>query len=141
MLKFVKLECGCIGKVFEQDYEQYHGTVIDKNWITEIWSHLQLYDAKIQINVLWTPKPGREGGYIDNGTNNSTGNLHHTRVAGDQHMPTILAGILPVIHHGSHRTQHLILGQTGAQEEQQQQVGVAGPAKTDIMEGMETSSG
>jgi hypothetical protein len=61
MLEFVKLEWGCIGNVFEQDYEQYNGTIIDKNWITEIWSHLQLYDAKIQINGLWTPEPGREG--------------------------------------------------------------------------------
>jgi hypothetical protein len=84
----------------------------------------------------------RQGrGYIDNGMNNSTGNLHHTRIAGDQKMLTILAGILPVRHHGSHRTQHQRLGQTGAQSEQQQQVGVAGPAKTDIMEGMETISG
>jgi hypothetical protein len=34
MLEFAKLECGCIGNVFEQDYERYHGTIIDKNWIT-----------------------------------------------------------------------------------------------------------
>jgi hypothetical protein len=61
MLEFAKLECGCIGNVLEQDYEQYHGTVMDKNWIKEIWSHLQLYDTKIQINGIWTPKPGREG--------------------------------------------------------------------------------
>jgi hypothetical protein len=61
MLEFAKLECGCIGDVLEQDYERYHGTIIDKIWITEIWSHLQLYDAKIQINRLWTPKPGSEG--------------------------------------------------------------------------------
>jgi hypothetical protein len=60
MLEFAKLECGCIGNVLEQDYERYHGT-IDKNWITEICSHLQLYDAKIQISGLWTPKTGREG--------------------------------------------------------------------------------
>jgi hypothetical protein len=61
MLKFAKLECGCISNALEHDYERYHRTIIDKNWITEIWSHLQLYDAKIQINGLWTPKPGREG--------------------------------------------------------------------------------
>jgi hypothetical protein len=48
MLKFARFECGCIGNVFKQDYEQYHGTIIDKNWITELWSHLQLYDAKIK---------------------------------------------------------------------------------------------
>jgi hypothetical protein len=84
----------------------------------------------------------RQGrGYINNGTNNSTGNLHHTIIAGDQQMPTIIAGILPIRHHGSQRTQHRRLVQTGAQAEQQQQVGVAGPAKTDIMEGMEKSSG
>jgi hypothetical protein len=84
----------------------------------------------------------RQGrGYINNGMNNSTGNLHHTIIAGDQQMPNILAGILPVRHHGSYRTQHRRLGQTGAHAEQQQQVGVAGPAKTDIMEGMETISG
>jgi hypothetical protein len=61
MLEFAKLECGCIDNILEQDYERYHQTIIDKNWITEIWSHRQLYDAKIQINGLWTPKPGREG--------------------------------------------------------------------------------
>jgi hypothetical protein len=61
MLEFVKLECGCIDNVLEQDYELYHGAIIDNNWITEIWSHLQLYDARIQINGLWTLKPGREG--------------------------------------------------------------------------------
>jgi hypothetical protein len=61
MIEFVELECGCTGNVLEQDYERYHGTIIDKNWITEICSHLQLYDAKIQINGLWTPQPGREG--------------------------------------------------------------------------------
>jgi hypothetical protein len=36
MLEFVKLECGCTGNMLEQDYEQYCGTIIDKNWITEI---------------------------------------------------------------------------------------------------------
>jgi hypothetical protein len=61
MLEFAKLKCGCLGNVLEQDYERYHGTIIDKNWIMEIWSHLQLYDANIQINGLWTPKPDREG--------------------------------------------------------------------------------
>jgi hypothetical protein len=62
MLEFVKLECGCTGNVLEQDYERYRGTIIGKNWIVEIWSHLQLYDAKIQIKGLWAPQPGREGG-------------------------------------------------------------------------------
>jgi hypothetical protein len=61
MLEIEKLEYGCIGNVLEQDYERYHRTIIDKNWITEIWFHLQLYYAKIQINGLWTPTPGREG--------------------------------------------------------------------------------
>jgi hypothetical protein len=61
MLEFAKLECGCIGNVFEQNYEGYHGTIIAKNWIKEIWSYVQLYDSKIQINGLWTPKSGREG--------------------------------------------------------------------------------
>jgi hypothetical protein len=34
MLEFAKLKWGCIGNVLEQDYERYHGTIIDKNWIT-----------------------------------------------------------------------------------------------------------
>jgi hypothetical protein len=29
MLEFAKLECGCIGNVFEQDYQRYHRTIID----------------------------------------------------------------------------------------------------------------
>jgi hypothetical protein len=79
-------------------------------------------------------------GYIDNGTNNSTGNIHHRRVAGYQQVLTILAGILLIIFHGSQQTARRLC-QTGSQAEQQQQVGVAGPAKTNIMEGMDTSSG
>jgi hypothetical protein len=55
MLEFAKLECGCTGNVLEQDYEWYCGTIINKSWIMEIWSHLQLYDVKIRINRLWTP--------------------------------------------------------------------------------------
>jgi hypothetical protein len=79
----------------------------------------------------------RQGrGYIDSGMNNSNSNLHHTRVAGDQQVPTILAGIFPIKHHRSQQTQHRRFVKTGAKAEPQQQVGVAGPAKTDIMEGM-----
>jgi hypothetical protein len=58
MLEFAKLECGCTGNVLEQYYHHYRITFIDNNWITEILSHLQLYDAKIQISRLWTPQPG-----------------------------------------------------------------------------------
>jgi hypothetical protein len=84
----------------------------------------------------------RQGrGYIDNGMNNSNWNLHHMRVPGDQQVSTILAGIIPIRHHRSQRTQHQRLGKTGARAEQQQQARVTGPAKTKIMEGMETSSG
>jgi hypothetical protein len=61
MLEFAKLECGCTDNVLECDYERYRGRRIDKNWITEIWSHFQLHDAKIQINGPWPLKPGREG--------------------------------------------------------------------------------
>jgi hypothetical protein len=61
MFEFAKLECVFTGNVLEQDYERYRGAIIYKNWITEIWSHLQLYDAKIQTNGLWTPQPGKEG--------------------------------------------------------------------------------
>jgi hypothetical protein len=73
--------------------------------------------------------------------NNSNGNLHHTRAAGDKQVSTILAGILPIRHPISQRTKHRRLGKTGAHSESQQQVGVSGPTHTDILEGMETSSG
>jgi hypothetical protein len=54
----------------------------------------------------------------------------------------IPAGILPIRHHIiSQRTQHRRLGKTGAQSEPQQQVGVAGQTKTNVIEDMETSSG
>jgi hypothetical protein len=61
MLELTKLECGCNGNVLEKDYEWYRETIINKNWIMEIWSHLKLYDAKIRINRIWTPQQGREG--------------------------------------------------------------------------------
>jgi hypothetical protein len=49
MLDYKKLECGCIDNVLEQEYDRYYGTIIDKNWITEIWAQLSLHNAKVQV--------------------------------------------------------------------------------------------
>jgi hypothetical protein len=31
MMEFTQMECGCMGKVLEQSYKQYAGSIIDKN--------------------------------------------------------------------------------------------------------------
>jgi hypothetical protein len=57
------MECGCTGNVFEQSYKQYAGAIIDENWVTSIWAHLERCEATVKITGLWEPKYGRENYY------------------------------------------------------------------------------
>jgi hypothetical protein len=41
MMEFTQMEYGCTGNAFEQSYKQYAGDIIDENWITAIWAHLE----------------------------------------------------------------------------------------------------
>jgi hypothetical protein len=49
MMEFTQMECGCTGNVFEQSYKQYAGAIIDENWITAIWAHLERCEATVKI--------------------------------------------------------------------------------------------
>jgi hypothetical protein len=60
MMEFTQMEYGCTGNVFEQSYKQYAGAIIDENWITSIWAHLERCEATVKITGLWNPKYGRE---------------------------------------------------------------------------------
>jgi hypothetical protein len=40
MIELTQMEYGCTGNVLEQSYKHYAGAIIDKNWITIIWAHL-----------------------------------------------------------------------------------------------------
>jgi hypothetical protein len=60
MMEFTQMEYGCTGNVFEQSYKQYAGAIIDKNWITAIWAHLERCEATVKITGLWKPTQGRE---------------------------------------------------------------------------------
>jgi hypothetical protein len=65
IMEFTQMECGCTGNVFEQSYKQYAGVIIDENWVTSIWAHLERCEATVKITGLWKPKYGREN---DNAT-------------------------------------------------------------------------
>jgi hypothetical protein len=60
MMEFTQMECGCIGNVFEQSYKQYAGAIIDENWITAIWAHLERCEATVKVAGMWKPTHGRE---------------------------------------------------------------------------------
>jgi hypothetical protein len=60
MMEFTQMECGCTGNVFEQSYKKYAGVIIDENWITSIWAHLERCEATVKITGLWKLKYGKE---------------------------------------------------------------------------------
>jgi hypothetical protein len=42
-----------------QDYNNYSALLINMNWITEVWEHLQMCKAKVEIDGLWQPTENR----------------------------------------------------------------------------------
>jgi hypothetical protein len=55
MMEFTQMECGCTGNILEQSYKQYAGTILDENWITAIWAHLERCEATVKVTGLWNP--------------------------------------------------------------------------------------
>jgi hypothetical protein len=55
LLEYTQLECGCRGNPLAQDYINYSALLINTNWITEVWEHLQTFKAKVEIDGLWQP--------------------------------------------------------------------------------------
>jgi hypothetical protein len=60
LLEYTQLECGCRGNPLQQDYTNYEGLILNKNWITEVWGHLSTCKATVEINGLWEPKENRK---------------------------------------------------------------------------------
>jgi hypothetical protein len=59
-LEYTQLECGCSGNPLQQDYKNYEGLLLNKNWITEVWGHLSTCKATVEVNILWEPKENRK---------------------------------------------------------------------------------
>jgi hypothetical protein len=55
LLGYTQLECGCRGNPLAQDYNNYSYLLINTNWITEVWEHLQTCKPKVEIGDLWQP--------------------------------------------------------------------------------------
>jgi hypothetical protein len=60
LLEYTQLECGCRGNPLQQDYKNYEGLLLNKNWITEVWGHLSTCKATVEINGLWELKENRK---------------------------------------------------------------------------------
>jgi hypothetical protein len=41
LLGYTQLECGCRGNPLAQEYNNYSAPLINTNWITKVWGHLQ----------------------------------------------------------------------------------------------------
>jgi hypothetical protein len=59
LLEYTQLGCGCCGNPLAQDYTNYSALLINTNWITEVWEHLQTCRAKVEIDGLWQPTENR----------------------------------------------------------------------------------
>jgi hypothetical protein len=59
LLEYTQLECGCCGNPLAQDYNNYSALLINMNWSTEVWEHLQTCKAKVEIDGLWQPTENR----------------------------------------------------------------------------------
>jgi hypothetical protein len=59
LLEYTQLEFGCRGNPLAQDYNNYSALLINTNWITEVWEHLQTCKAKVEIDGLWQPTENR----------------------------------------------------------------------------------
>jgi hypothetical protein len=59
LLEYTQLECGCRGNPLAQEYNNYSAPLINTNWITEVWEHLQMCKAKVEIDGLWQPTENR----------------------------------------------------------------------------------
>jgi hypothetical protein len=59
LLEYTQLECGCRVNRLAQGYNNYSALLINTNWITEVWEHLQTCKAKVEIYGLWQPKEKR----------------------------------------------------------------------------------
>jgi hypothetical protein len=60
MMEFTQMEYGCTGNVLEQSYKQYDGAIIDENWSTAIWVHLERCEATVKVTGFWKPTHGRK---------------------------------------------------------------------------------
>jgi hypothetical protein len=60
LLEYTQLECGCRGNPLAQEYKYYSALLINTNWITEVWEHLQTLKSKVEIDGLWKPSENRE---------------------------------------------------------------------------------
>jgi hypothetical protein len=59
LLEYTQLECECRGNPLVQDYNNYSALLINTNWITEVWEHLQTCKEKVEIDGLWQPTENR----------------------------------------------------------------------------------
>jgi hypothetical protein len=50
LLEYTQLECGCRGNPLAQDCNNYSALLINTNWITDMWEHLQTCKAKVDID-------------------------------------------------------------------------------------------
>jgi hypothetical protein len=48
MMEFTQMEYGCTINVLEQSYKHYAGSIIDENWITAIWAHLERCEKRLK---------------------------------------------------------------------------------------------
>jgi hypothetical protein len=53
LLEYTPLECGCRDNPLAQYYNNYSALLINTNWITEVWEHLNTCNATVEVDGLW----------------------------------------------------------------------------------------
>jgi hypothetical protein len=60
LLEDNQLDFGRRGNPLAQDYNNYSALLINTNWITEVWEHLNTCKAAVEVDGLWQPEANRE---------------------------------------------------------------------------------
>jgi hypothetical protein len=58
LLEYTQLKCGTMDNILEQDYNKFSNSIINKNWITEIWKPLHICKATVTVQQTRKPRMG-----------------------------------------------------------------------------------
>jgi hypothetical protein len=53
LIEYTQLECGCSKAIFESIHDEYKPKILKRNWVTDIWAHLDLFNAELEISIIW----------------------------------------------------------------------------------------
>jgi hypothetical protein len=138
-MEFTKMQCGCMGNILEQSYKQYTGSIIDENWSTAIWAHLERCDTTVKVTGIWKPTHGIDKDSAIMGTITASGMFKPAEIR-EINICRLYLQVFFTSDIAENSVKNLepwvMKGQT---EHAHEKMGMTGTTTTNVMECMETS--